>query len=642
MSRGVSMKGSDPRKINFKSLGKVLKLMYKGNEALTIVIVICTLLSAALSAVAIYFMQPLINEVIPALKNAFIQEKNGDSSFLDEAYRGAYRILILESICFIGSVLASTIQSFASVTVSQKTVKQVRSMMFSNMQYLPISYFDKNKYGDIMSKYTNDVDTLENFITQTVPNFISSIASLLLIFIMMIINSWILTLCVVILLSIILFISMSLLKASTKHFKVRQKLIGRLNGYIEEMMEGTRVVQTFNHQHIAIEEFKNISMENRTEEMKANNIGNIVAPVNGNLVRIQYVIIALIGSALTMNSVFGYTIGELVTFLQYTSNFSGPISRMAQQFGSIAQASAGGERIIELMNMEQEEDNGYVTLVNVKDENGKLVETDENTHKWAWKHPHQQTDTIEYTPLKGEIILDGVDFSYDSNKQILFDIDILAKPGERIALVGETGAGKTTITNLINRFYDIEDGKIKYDGININKIKKHDLRKSLGLVLQDTNLFSGTIKENIMVGKKDATMEEVVEAAKIANADSFIRMMPNGYDTVLVRAGENLSQGQRQLLSIARAAIADCPVLILDEATSSIDTRTELIVQNGMDKLMKGRTVFVIAHRLSTIQNSNAIMVMDHGKIIERGNHDSLIKEKGIYYQLYTGKFELE
>jgi len=631
-------KGGMPmQKMNFKSLGKVIKLMYKGNEVGTILVVVFTLLAAIFSALAMGLNEELFDNVIPALQNTH----NGE-----EALNSLKILMIKTGALFFLSASFSTVQGFISVHISQSTIKDVRHKMFSNMQYLPVKYFDTNKYGDIMSKYTNDVDTLDNFITQTVPNLISVSTTVIALFVMMLINNYLLCLVTVVLLVLIMTLSSVMLKKSAKFFMTRQKLVGKLNAYSEEMLEGARVVQTFNYQEKAINNFKEINKNNREVEMKANMIGNIIAPLNGNLVRIEYIILAIIGSIMVLNgfkTLKGvYTVGLLITFLTYTNSFCNPIARFAQQLTMVAQASAGSERIIELMNAAHETDDGYVTLVNCEvDSNGNIKETDKVTHKWAWKHPHQD-GTTTYTPLRGEIVLDKVDFEYRDNHQILFDIDIYANPGERIALVGETGAGKTTITNLINRFYDIEDGKIRYDGININKIKKYDLRKSLGLVLQDTNLFSGTIKENIKVGKPDATDEEVIEAAKIANADSFIRMMPNGYDTFLVKAGEKLSQGQRQLLAIARAAIADCPVLILDEATSSIDTRTELIVQKGMDSLMEGRTVFVIAHRLSTIQNSSAIMVMDHGHIIERGTHNSLIEKKGVYYSLYTGKFELE
>ncbi len=625
-------KAQIPNKVNFKSLGRTISLMWKGNEVKTVLMIVFSLIFSITTAMGMSFTRPLFDEVIPKMI-----ETNGG----EEAVGDLISLIFRWGLLLVISVIASTIQLFIAVSVSQKTIKVVREKMFSNMQYLPVSFFDQNKYGDIMSRYTNDVDTLDNFITQTVPNFVSIVVFALTLFVMMLLNNPLLTLFVVVLLTLIMLFSSLMLKQTTKHFIVRQKLVGKLNAYTEEMMEGARVVQVFNHQDTAIKEFYDLSEEYRLAEMKGNMIGNVIGPINGNLIRIEYVIIAIIGALFI--ALGSYDIGKLIAFLTFTNNFSNPIARFAQQLTSIAQASAGSERIIDLINKEHETDEGYVTLVNYElDEDGNIKESLENTHKWAWKHPHKVDNSITYTPLKGEIVLEKVDFSYRKEKQILFDISIYANEGQRIALVGETGAGKTTITNLLNRFYDIEDGKIRYDGININKIKKYDLRKSLGLVLQDTNLFTGTIKDNIKFGKDNATDEEVIEAAKIANADSFIRMMPNGYDTILTKAGEKLSQGQRQLLAIARAAIADCPVLILDEATSSIDIRTEAIVQKGMDKLMEGRTVFVIAHRLSTIQNSNAIMVMDHGRIIERGTHRDLINQKGVYYQLYTGKFEFE
>ncbi|MBP5342625.1 ABC transporter ATP-binding protein [bacterium] len=618
-----------PQKINFKSLIDTIKLMWKGNEIRTILVLTFTLLSALAGAIAMSFTQRLYDEVVPLFES---HDENAMSALISlVTVWGSFLAVELILIVIRGQII---------VKLGQNTLRKVRNAMFNNMEYLPIRFFDQNKYGDIMSRYTNDVDTLDNFITQTIPNLISVVTSVFALFIMMLINNWLLTIITIVILGLIMLLSTQLLKRSTKHFILRQKLLGRLNGYVEEMMEGTRVVQVFNHQDTAMSEFETIIEEYRQEELKGNMIGNVIAPLNGNLIRIEYVIITIIGAAFVLNG--NYTIGLLITFLTFLNNFANPIARFAQQLTSVAQASAGSMRIIDLMTQEHEVDDGYVTLVNYnKDANGNIIETDENNHNWAWKHPHED-GTLTYTPLCGEIVLKDVDFSYVKEKQILYDINIYAKPGQKIALVGETGAGKTTITNLINRFYDIEDGKIRYDGININKIKKSDLRKSLGLVLQETNLFTGTIKDNIKLGKEDATDEEVIEAAKVANADSFIRMMPNGYDTILVRAGENLSQGQRQLIAIARAAIADFPVLILDEATSSIDTRTEQIVQKGMDKLMENRTVFVIAHRLSTIQSANAIMVMRHGRIIERGEHKSLIELKGMYYQLYTGKFELE
>ncbi len=639
MARTVMM----PEKgVTGKYIKRVINEVYKKSKVTSILIVILILISSMGMVYGISNIESLIDNYIPLLEEGYA---SGSDEILNNALNEFYRyVFIWGSILFFASA-ASFTGNLLSIRVSQRVMRDIKHNTFSSMQYLPVKFFDSNKYGDIMSRYTNDIDTIDRFVTEVLPNFISVIFTLIVLFISMLINNWYLSLLVVFLILLMLFTTSSIMKNSAKHFRGRQKIVGQSNGYIEEMMEGARVVQVFNHQKKSIDDFEEINERFRQEDMKANIFGNIMPPLTGNLVRIQFVIMVIVGSLVVMatkDSQNPYTIGMLVSFLLLSNNFSNPVGRLSQQVSTIAQAGAGAMRIYSMIETPKEEDSGYVTLVNVKeDEKGNLIETEEKTHKWAWKHPHK-AGGIDYVPLKGDIVLDGVDFSYVEGKQILYDISIYANEGERVALVGETGAGKTTITNLINRFYDIEDGKIRYDGININKIKKEDLRKSLGLVLQDTNLFTGTIEENIKLGKPDATHEEVVEAAKIANADSFIRMMPDGYNTILTRAGEKLSQGQRQLLAIARAAIADSPVLILDEATSSIDTRTEKIIQEGMDRLMNGRTTFVIAHRLSTIQNSDVIMVMDHGRIIERGNHSQLLAKKGVYYQLYTGKFELE
>ena len=628
------MKNNHVKKPHY--LGRVIKLMFSKYKFQFIVVIVMSLISALGMALGMNSIGEIYEVHIPNILKAEteIEVANANKVF--------YEYLTRVGIFFGASTISGLVQSLLIVFISQGTMRYIRLKTFSSLQYLPVKYFDQNKYGDIMSKFTSDTDTLDNFITQTVPNFISSGFTLLFLLILMIVNNIWLTLIVLGLLFTIMFGMSGIMKRSAKHFIQRQRLVGKSNGFIEEMMQGARVVQVFNHQETSIKDYNEINEQFRKEDTQANTFGNVMAPMTANLIRIEFVLTSIIGSLFVIHNPL-YGVGMLVSFLTLANGFSNPIGRMSQQVNSIAQASAGAGRIFEIIDSEKEVDDGYVTLVNVKEGiNGELIETNEVTHKWAWKHPHKDDGTITYTPLKGDIVLENVDFSYVPEKQVLKDISIYAKPGQRVALVGETGAGKTTITNLINRFYDIEDGKIRYDGININKIKKNDLRKSLGLVLQETNLFTGTIKDNIKLGKPNATDEEVVEAAKLANADSFIRMMPEGYDTILTRAGEQLSQGQRQLLAIARAAIADCPVLILDEATSSIDTRTELIVQNGMDKLMKGRTTFVIAHRLSTIQNSDVIMVMDHGSIIERGSHKELIDKKGVYYQLYTGKFEFE
>ena len=616
-------------------LGRVIKKIFKDNPISITIIIVLTVASSLGMVLGIGNISVLFDTHIPAIKNAVTEAEKA------AANKEFYNYIYLLIVYFSTSTAAQFVSGLLSVFVSQKAMRDIRHITFSKMQYLPVKFFDINKYGDIMSRYTNDIDTLDQFITQTLPGLLSGALTLSIILVMMFINNWFMTFLVLFILGSIMFGMSFLMKGSRKHFMGRQMLVGLSNGYIEEMIEGARVVQVFNHQHKAINEFTDISERYRVEDLKANSFANTMMPLGANLVRLQFVIVALIGAVVVAKT--DYTVGLLVAFLLLTNSFSNPITRMTQQVNLIALAGAGAKRIYDIIDAEPESDDGYVTLVNAKvNENGEIEETDEVTHKWAWKHPHKELGTTTYTLLEGNIVIDDVDFSYNPDKQILFDISIWAKPGQRIALVGETGAGKTTITNLLNRFYDIADGKIRYDGININKIKKSDLRRSLGLVLQETSLFTGTIKENIKLGKPDATDEEVVAAAKLANADSFIRMMKDGYDTMLVRAGENLSQGQRQLLAIARAAIADCPVLILDEATSSIDTRTELIVQKGMDELMNGRTTFVIAHRLSTIQTCNAIMVMDHGRIIERGNHKELIDKKGVYYSLYTGKFEFE
>lgn len=624
-----------------KYLFKIISQVWKTSKISCILVVILTLAGSLGMVLGISRIELLMDEHIPLLEQAY---SAGIEEVIQARYHDFYLYIAMLGIVFFSSAIASFVANILAVRLSQKVMRDLKHKTFASMQYLPVKFFDTNKFGDIMSRYTNDIDTIDRFVTDVMPQFVSSVFTLLVLLVAMFINNWYLTFAVLLLVFLMLVITSGVMKKSAKHFVGRQKIVGLSNGFIEEMMEGTRVVQVFNHQEDAINDFDNINEKFRQEDMKANIFGNISAPLMGNLVRIQFVIMVIIGALVVMatkNTAHPYTLGMLVAFLLLSNNFSNPIGRFSQQISAIAQASAGCERIYSIIESPKEENDGYVTLVNVKEINGELVETNDTTHMWAWKHPH--TDgSLTYTPLKGDIVLENVDFSYISDKQVLFDISIYAKPGQRVALVGETGAGKTTITNLINRFYDIEDGKIRYDGININKIKKEDLRRSLGLVLQDTNLFTGTIEENIKLGKPDATHEEVVEAAKIANADSFIRMMPEGYDTVLTRAGEKLSQGQRQLLAIARAAIADSPVLILDEATSSIDTRTEMIIQEGMDRLMKGRTTFVIAHRLSTIQNSDVIMVMDHGHIIERGNHKELLEKKGVYYELYTGKFELE
>ena len=523
------------------------------------------------------------------------------------------------------------------INVTQGTLRNVRDDLFSHMETLPIKYFDTHSHGDIMSTYTNDTETLRQMISQSMPQVFNSAITIVSVLISMIILSVPLTVVTLLMVGIMLVVTKKVAGLSGRYFLEQQRNLGKVNGYIEEMMNGQKVVKVFNHEEKNIEEFKNLNNALFESADKANYLVNIVGPVNMQLGNVSYVVCAIVGGALALSGMTGLTLGKLASFLTFNKSFNMPINQVSQQFNAIVMAMAGAERIFKMMDEASEVDDGYVTLVNVREENGVLVEVPERTGRWAWRHEHQADHTVDYAELMGDVVFDGVDFGYNDDKMVLHDVKLYAQPGQKIAFVGSTGAGKTTITNLINRFYDIQDGKIRYDGINVNKIKKADLRRSLGIVLQDTHLFTGTVMENIRYGKLDATDEEVRAAAKLANADSFIRRLPEGYDTVLSGDGANLSQGQRQLLAIARAAIADPPVLILDEATSSIDTRTERIVQDGMDKLMKGRTTFVIAHRLSTVMNSECIMVLEQGWIIERGTHEQLLEEKGKYYQLYTG-----
>ena len=523
------------------------------------------------------------------------------------------------------------------IYVTQGTQKDLRDELFAHMQKLPVKYFDTHQHGDIMSVYTNDIDTLRQMISQSIPQIINSMVTIVSVFVSMLILNIPLTIVTLVMVGIMLVCTMKATGKSGKYFAEQQKNLGAVNAHIEEMMNGQKVVKVFCHEEESKREFRELNDRLYVSADRAHTFANILGPINAQLGNVSYVVCAIVGGALALNQIGGFTLGGLASFLTFNKSFNMPINQVSQQLNAIIMAMAGADRIFKLLDEEPEVDNGYVTLVNVKEENGRLIECKERTGRWAWKHVHQADKSVDYIEVKGEVIFDGVDFGYNDKKMILHDIKLLAEPGQKVAFVGSTGAGKTTITNLINRFYDIQDGKIRYDGININKIQKADLRRSLGIVLQDTHLFTGTVKENIRFGKLTATDEEVVAAAKLANADGFIRRLPKGYDTMLTGDGANLSQGQRQLLAIARAAIADPPVLILDEATSSIDTRTERIVQEGMDKLMKGRTTFVIAHRLSTVRNSDCIVVLEQGRIIERGNHDQLIEKKGKYYQLYTG-----
>ena len=523
------------------------------------------------------------------------------------------------------------------VAVTQGTLRNLRNDLFAHMEKLPIRYFDTHSHGDIMSVYTNDIDTLRQMISQSIPQIINSTFTIVSVLVSMLILNIPLTLVTLVMVSLMLICTKKAAGQSGKYFLDQQKNLGAVNGYIEEMMNGQKVVKVFCHEDASIREFHELNEALYTSADRANTFANILGPINAQLGNISYVVCAIVGGVLALNGFGGFTLGGLASFLTFNKSFNMPINQVSQQFNAIVMAMAGADRIFRLMDEAVEKDDGYVLLVNAKEENGNLTESTARTGQWAWKHTHQADGSVDYKELRGDVVFDGVDFGYTDDKIVLHDVKLYAKPGQKIAFVGSTGAGKTTITNLINRFYDIQDGKIRYDGININKIKKADLRRSLGIVLQDTHLFTGTVKENIRFGKLDATEGEIIAAARLANADGFIRRLPNGYDTMLTGDGANLSQGQRQLLAIARAAIADPPVLILDEATSSIDTRTERIVQDGMDRLMKGRTTFVIAHRLSTVRNSDCIMVLESGRIIERGTHEQLIHEKGRYYQLYTG-----
>lgn len=614
-----------------KTAKRLLKYVTGMYKVQFVIVFVCILLSSVASISVSLSLKFLLDDFIIPL----IGQKQPNFAEL-------YQAMAVLGCIFLVGVVSTFVYTRMMVTIGQGVLKQVRDDMFEHMQTLPIRYFDQNTNGSIMSLYTNDTDTLRQMINQSIPQALMSFFTIIVTFISMLILSPLLTVLAVVMIGVLLLVTKKIGGNSGKFFVRQQIALADVTGYVEERMNGQRVVKVFNHENKSKEEFDKLNEQLFESAANANAFANMMGPVIGNIGNLQFVLTAVLGGFLSVQGVGGITLGVMASYLQFTKSFTQPFMQVAQQFNSIVMALAGAERIFNLIDEEPEMDEGYVELVNAKkDAQGNIVECKERTGMWAWKHPHEADGTVTYTELKGDVRFEDVTFGYNSDKVILQDISLFAKPGQKLAFVGSTGAGKTTITNLINRFYDIQGGKIRYDGINITKIKKDDLRRSLGIVLQDTHLFTGTIMENIRYGKLDATDEEVYEAARLSHADQFIRMLPNGYDTVLSGDGEELSQGQRQLLSIARAAVANPPVLILDEATSSIDTRTESIVQKGMDNLMKGRTVFVIAHRLSTIRNSDAIIVLEHGKSIERGDHEDLIQMKGTYYQLYTGKLEL-
>ena len=629
----VKMRGDGRKAKNPKQTISRLLSYLSGYQKTLVVVVACIILSAVAQAVSSSSLGTLVDSYISPM----LSQTNPDFGPL-LGFMGKMACIYLVGI------VSSFLYNFLMVRVGQGTQKAIRDEMFTHMQTLPIRYFDTHPAGDLMSRYTSDIDTLRQMLSQSIPQCISSAATLIVVFIVLLVTSPILTLVLLVTVTAIVFVTKVVAGRSARFFIGQQRALGAVNGYVEEMISGQRVVKVFCHEETAKQEFDALNDKLRENAFRAGAYSNVMGPVNNNLGYIQYAILAIVGGLLAIYSGGKLlTLGKLIAFLTLSRSFNMPISQISNQINSIVMALAGAERIFELMDEKPEEDQGYVKLVNAKiDENGNITECPEHTGHWAWKHPHKAEGTVTYTELKGDITMFDVDFGYVPEKTVLHDITLYAKPGQKIAFVGATGAGKTTITNLINRFYDIADGKIRYDDININKICKPDLRRSLGVVLQDTNLFTGTVMDNIRYGKLDATDEECIHAAKLANAHDFITRLPQGYDTVLTGNGASLSQGQRQLIAIARAAVADPPVMILDEATSSIDTRTEKLVQDGMDALMKGRTVFVIAHRLSTIMNSDCIMVLDHGRIIERGTHDDLIALKGTYYKLYTGVFELE
>ena len=625
-------------------LGRVLKMLFSYYPVLMPITIVCILISAITAAMPAIFMQQVFEE---------ITLWQGHGNWTDAAAAIIPKVMLLATF-YVISLVAIILQTQLMAIITQGFLCKLRRTLFDKMQALPIRYFDTHKHGDIMSHYTNDIDALRELVSQALPSLLNSVVILVSVFCVMLYFSVWMTLVLLVGVVAMVLVSKKIGGGSAKYFIRQQKAMGKAEGFVQEMMNGQKVIKVFSHEAASAADFEVINKELFEDSARAHAYANTLGPIIGNIGNILYVIMAVVGGVFCLASatipnlsilgtfpVFNITI--IVPFLNMAKQFTGNVNQASQQINAVVMGMAGGSRLFALMDEEPEADNGYVTLVYVEeDENGNLRETEKRTGKWAWRHPHQADGTVTYTPLRGHILLDSVDFGYVEDKQVLYDVSVYAEPGQKVAFVGATGAGKTTITNLINRFYDIADGKIRYDGININKIRKSDLRRSLGLVLQETNLFTGTVMENIRYGRLDATDEECIAAARLAGADDFITRLPQGYDTELSNNGANLSQGQRQLIAIARAAVADPPVMIMDEATSSIDTRTEAIVQRGMDMLMEGRTVFVIAHRLSTVMNSDVIMVLDHGRIIERGNHDKLIAEKGVYYRLYTGAFELE